>query len=265
MANGFILRPETIEAAYCSTAATGYRASYTNDDRMGLVWRSTTGSATQWLVLDLGADTALDTITLHGLTDALDTWQWAVELATEAQGRFTGSYWAGSAADLLAGATMPVSGRGRALWTAPNDAPAAARYVRLAFSTLADAAITVGRVCIGQRIVLGRNFTYGAVKSIRPLGSVAFSPRGVLLRRRGAKLRGVGVSCDAVTQAETEASVMPLYERVGNDETVVLCLDPTADDERQQRIWLGFLQGDLGSVFAGYDRFTCQFNVLAID
>jgi hypothetical protein len=137
--------------------------------------------------------------------------------------------------------------------------------VRLAFSALADAAIEVGRVCIGQRITLGRNFTYGAVKSIRPLGSVGFSTRGVLLRRRGAKMRGVGVSCDAVTRAETEASVMPLYEKVGNDETVVLCLDPEADSQRQNRIWLGFLQGDIGSVFAGFNRFTCQFNVLAID
>lgn len=265
MANGFIMRPLDIEASYCSTAATGYRASFAADDRMGLVWRSTTGSATQWLVFDLGADTPLDTITIHGLTDALDTWQWAVELATEAQGRFTGSYWAGSATDLLAGAEMPVSGRGRGIWTAPDGAPASARYVRLAFSALGTSAIEVGRVCIGSRITLGRNFTYGAVQSVRPLGSVGFSVRGNLLRRRGAKLRGVGVSCDAVTRAEAEASVLPLLEQVGNDEPVVLCLDPTADDQRQNRIWFGFLQGDLGAVFARVDGFTCQFNVLAVD
>lgn len=262
--NGFLLRPVDIDAATCSTAATGYRASNVNDDRMGLVWRSTTGSATQWLVLDLGADTTLDTITLHGLTDATADWQWAVELATEAQGAFSGSYWAGSAEDLLAGATMPVSGRGRAVWTAPNGAPAAARYVRLAFSAL-DAAIEVGRVCIGQRITLGRNFTYGAALAIRPLGSVGFSTRGVLLRRRGAKLRGVGVSVDAATRAEVEASIMPMLERVGNDETVVICIDPEADAQRQNRLWLGFLSGDLGVIWARIDGFTSQFNVVAVD
>jgi len=263
--NGFLLRPEAIARATCSTAAESYRASNVGDDRMGLVWQSEATGSTQWLVLDLGEDLPVNTITLHGLTGAQDTWQWAVELATDAQGAFTGSYWAGSAEDLLAGAAMPVSGRGRAVWLAPDDAPASVRYVRLAFSALSDAAVEIGRVCIGQRITLGRNFTYGAVKSIRPLGSVGFSTRGVLLRRRGAKLRGVGVSCDAVTRAEVEASVMPLYERVGNDEAVVLCLDPDADDQLQNRIWLGFLQGDLGSVFQGFNRFTCQFNVLAID
>lgn len=263
--NGFLLRPLDVMQATCSTAASGYRASYTHDDRMGLVWRSTTGSATQWLVFDMGADVAIDTITLHGLTDAVSGWQWAVELATAAQGKFTGSYWAGDAETLLAGSTMPVSGKGRALWMAPDDAPATARYVRLAFSSLSNAAIEVGRVCIGERITLARNFTYGVAKAIRPLGSLGFSTRGVMLRRRGAKLRGVGVSVDAATRAEAETLLMPLYERVGNDESVVLCIDPEADNERQNRIWFGFLQGDLGSIWQGHERFVCQFNVAAVD
>jgi len=265
MANGFLLKPLDLELVTCSTAATSYRASNVNDDRMGLVWRSLASGSTQSLVIDLGADTELDTITLHGLTDAEATWQWAVELATAAQGKFTGSYWSGSAADLLAGATMPVSNKGRAMWQAPGGAPASARYVRLAFSVLADAAIEVGRVVIGQRVTLGRNFTYGAAMGIRPLGSTAFSARGVLLRRRGARMRGVGVSVDAATRSEAETLIMPLLERVGNDETVCLCIDPTADAELQNRIWLGFLQGDLGSIYAGHDRFTASFNVLAID
>lgn len=265
MANGFLLKPLDLALVTCSTAATGYKASNVNDDRMGLVWRSLASGGTQSLVIDLGANTAVDTITLHGLTDALPAWQWAVELATSAQGKFTGAYWSGTAADLLAGATMPQNGRGRALWEAPDDAPASARYVRIAFSALADAAIEVARVCIGQRITLGRNFTYGAALGIRPLGSTAFSARGVLLRRRGARLRGVGVAVDAATRSEAETLIMPLLEQVGNDETVCLCMESTADDELQNRIWLGFLQGDLGSIYAGHDRFTASFNVLAVD
>lgn len=262
---GFLLRPLPIETAYCSTAAFGYRASNVDSDRMGLVWKSTTGSATQWLILDMGEDVAIDTITLHGLADAQDTWQWAVELATEAQGRFTGAYWSGSTEDLLAGSEMPVSGRGKALWTAPDAAPATARYVRLAFSALDDAAIEVGRVCIGSQLALGPRFTYGAAKAIRPLGKVDFSIRGNLLRRRGAKLRGVGVSLDTITEDEAESLVMPLLEQVGNDETVVLCTDATANSQLQNRIWLGFLTGDLGAIHAGYNRYTSQFNVVAID
>lgn len=265
MANGLILKPETFALVTSSSTAMGYKASNVGVDNMGNVWRSDTGSATQSLTIDLGADTALDTITIHGLTGAQASWQWTVELATEAQGKFTGSYWSDSAADLLAGATMPVHGRGRGIWQAPGGAPSSARYVRLAFSVLANAAIEVGRVCVGSKIQLGQNFSYGAAMGIRSLGSAGFSSRGVFLRRAGAKLRGIGLTCEGATRSEVEGKIMPLLEQVGTETPIALVVDPDADAQRQNRIYFGPLQGDLGTVWAGYERFTWQVNVVALD
>lgn len=265
MANGFLLEPAQLASVTASSTATGYLATNVGVDRMGNVWRSATGSATQTLTIDLGADTTLDTITLHGLAGAEATWQWSIDLATAAQGAFSGSFWSGSAEDLLAGSVMPVNGRGRALWLAPGGAPAAARYVRLNFSALSSAAVEVGRVVIGSRVQLSQNFSYGGALGIRDTGSISFSARGVPLVREGARKRGIGLSCEGATRAEVESEIMPMLERVGTTGGVALVVDPDADAQRQNRIYFGPLTGDLGVVWAGYDRFVWQANIVALD
>lgn len=264
MANAILLEPAAIVLARCSTAADGYRASNTAEDPPGIVWRSRTGSASQWLVLDLGADVAVDTIVLTGLRGALAGWQWSIDLATQAQGAFTGAFWAGDDEDLLAGTAMPTSGLGKALWLAPAGAPAMARYVRITFSSLADAAVEVARVCAGARLQLARNFRFGAAFGVRPLGKVDFTRRGVFSRLRGVKLRGVGISFGHVYRDEVEEQVQPLQERSGNDTTLVIVTDPDAHAQRQNRIYFGFLTGDLGVILARPGGYQCDFNLVAL-
>lgn len=264
MGIGFIVRPLAMTVTASNTAA-GYSAANVALDSPGSVWKSATGSNTRNLVIDLGADTPLDTITLHGLTGAQSGWQWGVDLATSAQGSFGGSYWSGTTETLLAGSIMPVNGKGRALWLAPGAAPTSARYVRLAFSGLSSAAIEVARVVIGARIQIGGGFAYGAALGIRPLGTLDFSTRGVILRRRGTNLRGIGVTVEAATREQVEAQIMPMFERAGNTEGVVIVVDPEANAQRQNRIYFGFLTGDIGSIWAGYNRFTSSFNLVAVD
>lgn len=267
MSNGLFFRPVSIVATTASSTATGYDADNVGLDRMGLVWRSNTGSATQSIILDLGSDVTFDTITLHGMNAPDDTWQLTVEIETNAQGgTFSGSQWTDSAQDLIAGATMPVSGKARGLWQAPGGAPSAGRYIKLTFSVLASAAIEVARICVGAKIQLTRNYRLGAALAIRSLGKLDFSARGVLLRRQGVKLRGAGIGYDAATQTEVEGAIMPLLENVGNDTPVVLILDPDADAERQRRIYYGFLTGDLGAIYAKVGGlYTTQINLVAID
>ena len=265
MGKAYLLEPSDIEDVRSSTTATGYRASNVGDDRMGLVWRSASGDASPVLTIDLGGDTALDTILLFGLAGAEAAWQWTVDLATEAQGSFTGAYWSDSAADLLAGSEMPTSGLGKAMWHAPAGAPASARYVRLTFSGLSGAQIEVARAAIGRRVQLERNFRYGAALGVRPLGSVDFSSRGVLLRRRGKKLRGIGLSFNNVHRDELEEQVQPLQERVGNDTAIAIVRDPDAHAQRQNRMYFGFLTGNLGSVMARPGGFQADFNLVALD
>lgn len=269
MANALMLTPLPWQAIAASSTAANYAAANLAVDRMGIVWRSASGSATQSLTIDLGADTAVDTIVLIGLGagDAApsNAWQWSIDLATAAQGAFGGAFWAGAAETLLAGSALPESGRGKALWQAPAGAPAAARHVRINFSALGTAAVQAARLCIGARIQLERNFSYGAALGVRALGTVDWNARGVLRRRRGAKLRGLGISFAHVKRDELEGQLQRLFERIGNDSPLAVVSDPAAHAERQSRMYFGFLSGNLGSVMARPGGFRADINLVAMD
>lgn len=257
MANAWILKPLAISAASASTTALG-AAVNVGIDYAGMVWQSTVVSSPS-LLLDLGADMPVDTIILFGLLGGFSpsaTVQ--IVLSTTAQGTgFNGSntstgtgagnYWTQTQA-LLAGSAMPVSGKGVMAWAAPtvSGPPSFTRYVRLTFLSLGGGAVQVSRAVIGKRIQLARNFGMGGNFGVRDLGALDFSARGVMLRRRGAKLRTASVTFSSIYKDEVEASVKPLLEQIGNTETVALLTDPADDPQRQNRAYFGTLVGDLG-------------------
>jgi len=244
MAHAWIIQPLAIASAASAGVAAGVPGNVGND-YAGIVWRSTV-AGTIVLDLDLGSDQALDTIALFGVAgpDASATWQ--VSIASAAQGQFTGASWSDGLAPLYAGATMPVSGKGVALWSPPFGAPTYGRYVRLTFDGPTDFAIEVARAVVGKRIVLERNFGFGGVFGVRDLGSLDFSPRGVMLRRRGKKLRTVALTFSNERKDEVENLTKPLIEQIGNTELIAFVTDPSPDPQRQNRCYFGPLVGDLG-------------------
>ncbi len=272
MANATLMRPLQWSAITPSSTASGFSAANLAPwpvPRMGRVWRSDTGSATRSMVIDLGSDQAVDTIALFGIGEGnaspSTSWTWSIDLATAAQGAFSGSFWAGSSAQLLAGSVLPVSGRGKALWLAPVGAPAAARYVRLNFAALGTSALQVAVVAIGQRFQPQRNYSYGAAFGVRDLGSLDYSPRGVVLRRPGVKLRGMGLTFSAVRRDEVENTLQRLFERVGTTEPVVLVTDTDPNAQRQNRMGIGHLTGNLGTVHRVPGAFQAELNFVAVD
>lgn len=267
MSNAFVLKPMPFSVAAVSSVAAGYDAANMANDHMGVVWRSLTGSDVVGFVIDLGADIAVDTILLMGCTQASLAWEMAIDAATDAQGStFPGGSWSGGNVPFLAGAVMPTSGRGRALWMAPlAGGPPPSRYWRLTVKNLSGAAVTIARIVIGKRIQLQRNFTFGAAFGVRDLGNAEFSPRGVFLRRRGAKLRSVGLTFSSVYKDEVEAAVHPLIETVGLTEPIALVSDPDPDAQRQNRIWFGPLVGDLGTVWPRANGFEWRANVVGLN
>jgi hypothetical protein len=265
MANAILLEPLAMTAIAADSTASGYAAGNLGSDWMGLVWRSATGASSRSVTVDLGSDRPVTAIMVLGLAGAQPGWDWSIDLATAAQGAFSGSYWSGSAQDLLAGSQMPVSGLGRALWQAPDGAPAAARHVRINFLSLASAAVQASRLVIAEAVQLDRNFRFGAAFGVRSLGTLEFSARGVMLRRKGKKLRGVGISFPHIHRDEVEAKVQPLLERVGTDTPIGLVIDPAADAQRQNRMYFGPLTGDLGTVWARPGGFQADFNLIALD
>jgi hypothetical protein len=243
MGKAWVMRPLKPAVVYHETAP-GFSPDALFSDYLGVVWRSFTGGE---LLLDFGADVAaVDAIALFGCSGAEAGWEWKV------LGTLTGNYsqilvesaWM----PFLAGAEMPSHGRGVALWE--NGAPVSARYWRIQFRNLGGAPLTIGRLAIGRKLTLERNFAFGGGFGLRDLGQADFSSAGALLRRRAAKLRTLGLTFPAVKKDEVEAKIQPLIELSAGQEPIVLVTDPDAHPQRQKRCWFGLMFGDHGTIWA---------------
>ncbi|MBP6031246.1 MAG: hypothetical protein KA533_07445 [Sphingobium sp.] len=270
MSNATILKPKPMTVLSGTNTLSGYAAANAANDYMGVVWKAqSAGSALQWIIVDMGADVAVDTVVLLGLTGALSTWTLRIDAATQAQGSGfgAGTFHQYASVPLLAGSAATSSARGRAYWEAPAGGPAAARYFRIVIDTLVNnTAITIARVVLGTRIRPTRNFDFGAVFGLRDTGLADFSRRGVLLRTRGMKLRSVGLSFNSLYRDEVESFIHPLIEKVGGTGPIALILDPDAHAQRQNRIWFGPLTGDLGTIWARANAgFQWQANIVDLE
>jgi len=262
MANAFFLPPLPIAAAFAPSTAAGHDPLFVGNDHAGVVWKAASAAGTD-LVLDLGVDRAVDTIMLFGVEGATagTTLQviWSTAAAGPGFAPFTG---ADAPVPLLAGALLPESGRGVALWQAPATLPAC-RYWLLRIAGAA-APITIGRAVIGTRFQPERNFAYGAAFGVRDLGTADINRRGVLLRSRGRKLRTVGLSFPGLRKDEVEASTLPLMERVGNTECVALVTDPAPHAQRQRRSYFGPLVGDLSHAWRNAAAWEARANLVSL-
>ncbi len=263
MAKVWLLKPLPIAAASASSTAAGYDPTYVGNDHLGIVWRSG-GVANPAIDIDVGGDSPIDAALLLGLTGATTAWDLSVKAATAAQGAaFGAGSYAGASQDLLAGTEMPTSGRGIGLW-APGDAPAFSRYLRFTVAQGGTTPVTIGRIVAGKRLMLSRNFSFGAAIGVRDLGKLDFSRRGILLRSRGARLRTVGLKFTAARREEVEAAILPLIEQIGNTDPVALVLDPDPHTQRQRRIHFGYLVGDLQVIWARADGFEWAVNLVSV-
>lgn len=263
MSNAIIVKPLALGSVSASSTETGYDAANVANDYLGVVWKSATGAASRSITLDLGADVALDFAALLGCTGATGSWTLTVEAATAAQGpSFPGGSFNSGALAFLAGATMPESGRGVGWWS--NGATVTGRYWRFTIGGLASAAATVARIVIGRKLQLERNFVFGGAFGVRDFSQVDFSARGVLLRRRAARLPVIGISFANAHRDEVETAIMPLLQQVGGAEPIFLCTDPAADALRQKRCYFGPLTGELGTIQRNASAWEWKVNIASL-
>jgi hypothetical protein len=268
MANAWMLKPLPNVGAVTTfgTLQAGDGPNLFND-YAGVVWQGACdfgGVDAAVVRFDLGADTLIDTMLIFGVELLPTGATMTVQYATAAQGYFTGG---GAISDAsgtpYAGAVMPVSGKGVALWSA--SAPVTARYFQIIlYAGAAAKSVRLARIVIGKRIQLDRNFGYGGAFGVRDLGSLDFSARGVLLRRRAKKLRTVGLIFSNVRKDEVEATTKPLLEQIGNTEMIALLTDPAADAQRQNRAYFGPLVGDLGHIQRNAAGWETKVNLVSI-
>jgi hypothetical protein len=268
VSNAIFLRPLPFTVNSATNTVAGTSKDYLANDHMGVVWQGQhPASASQHFIIDLGADTDFDTIALIGLTGSTTSWTIQVSVADAAAGpTFVAGGYDYAAVLLLAGAAMPAGGRGRSYWEKPAGGPSLVRYVRVNIAAVAaGTTITVARLVIGKRIRPTRNFDFGAGAGVRDTGKVDWSARGVFLRRRGAKLRALGLSFNALHRDEVEESVNPLIEQVGSTGPILLVRDPDAHAQRQRRIYFGPMVGDLGTIQARADGFQWKCDVVDLE
>lgn len=279
MANAFLLRPHGFADIGAYDSAPGFPIANAGNDYAGVVWRSRVGDNAHF-VIDFGADVPVDTVMLFGVWGdiAYAKGRARLALATAAQGPAfsvehtadgtgAGRYWLdpGLLPIFAGGVTDP--GNGVFLWTPPAGVarPGVARYLYLNFVGLGPGGyIQIARIVAGQAIRLERNFGYGGAHGVRDLGSLDFSARGVLQRRRGKKLRTVGLTFSHVRRDEVEAQTGPLLERIGNTEMVALVTDPAPHPMLQRRCYYGPLVGDLGHTWRNAAAWEAKVNLVSV-
>ncbi|WP_347269852.1 hypothetical protein [Rhizorhabdus histidinilytica] len=265
MSNALIVPPVAFATVTASGSAPGHDPADVGNDYMGVVWKSPAGSSAS-LTVDLGTDTSCDTAFLFGCDGATPAMTLKVEASTDAAGSsFAAPSWSGAALPFLAGSEMPVNGRGVALWQAPDGAaPPPARYWRFTIGGLAGGQAVVARIVLGRNLGLERNFGFGAPFGVKDLGSVDWNRMGVMLRKRGRKLRTLGLTYKALHRDEVEAAWLPMIETIGNTEMLAILTDPAADAMRQRRFYFGPCFGDLSAIWQRADGFTAGFNLVSV-
>jgi hypothetical protein len=262
MTNAWALRPLPIAGVtplYGIGSAPGHEPMHVANDHMGVIWKSGQAQYINFQI-DLGSPQEFDAVLFFGCTGS--TASWVVDV------------WGSNSPDpdtatslsptmpFLAGSVMPTHGRGVGYWERSSAQPAY-RYLRVRVITASEAdAVAIGRIAIGTKLTLERNFAFGAGFGVRDLGKVNWSHHGVMLRRRGAKLRTVGLTFPAAKKDEVEQKIQPLLELVAGQEPIVLCTDPDTDPQRQNRLYFGHLVGELGTVWARASGFEWRANLV---
>jgi hypothetical protein len=259
MGRAWTLRP-LVPAGVTTDVVQGAEFAPSNmlNDYLGVVYRSPpVGLVT--ITVDLGANPApVDALLLFGCTDAKAHWDMDVLASNAAD--FSAPVHASNGL-FLAGAEFPLHGRGVGFREIAGGL-VQARYWRLAIYMYGGGQLTVGRLVMGARLQLERNFAFGAAFGVRDLGNVQFSTSGVLLRRRAAKLRTLGLTFPSVRRDEVEARVQPLIEQAAGQEPIALCIDPDPHAQRQKRCYFGNLIGDLGTIWTRASGFEWRANLV---
>ena len=266
MANAFLLKP-LAPAATSLVGGTLTAGSVDNlfNDYAGVILSGNCNGSSNRLTFsfDLGADTSIDALMIFGVSLFPTNGFLTINYATAAQGNFTGSYGSDGTPVPYAGSVGMTSGKGVSFW-APA-APVTARYIQIVYTAPAPGyVITLSRVVIGKRIQLARNYSNGVQLGVKDLGSLDFSARGALIRRRAAKLRTVGLTFSSIYKDEVEAQTKPLLEQIGNTEMIGLCLDPAVDAQRQNRCYYGPLVGDLSHTRRNAAAWEAKVNQVSI-
>jgi hypothetical protein len=258
MSRGFLLRPLVPTAlSVPSSPAAPTAAIDMLNDMVGVAYTSGAGGSTDNIDVDFGSAVSIDTVALLQTNGAAANWT--------LRGAATQAGLPGASdifsATFAAGSATPSSGRTHALGVLA--APLSFRWWRIGLSGL-TAPIQVGRLIMGLRFQPDVNFSFGAALGVEDLAGGEFSRHGVWLPGDGRIQRTLGLRWPHATRTEAEEQVSVLMETVGNRGHVLACLDPTANAQRQRRLYYGPLRGNLQMVWNVGQRFEWRADLRSV-
>lgn len=95
---------------------------------------------------------------------------------------------------------------------------------------------------LGKRFTPTRFYDYEHMEGPEDLGDADWTRFGVFDEDPGVVFRSKQFTLSWLTEAEYEASVRPMLEKLGKRGVVFLCFDPTANTYRQARTYMGWMK-----------------------
>lgn len=259
MGNAFIVKPLPLGTVTAEGSAAGTLPSYLGNDYLGVIHKGTSTSAA-WAQCDLGA--AVDVDTAAFLSSNAVGAQTLQIRADDDSTVTTGPIYDSGAAAFAAGSAVPPSGRQNSLWA--HTSVITQRYWRFDIASLGGTVFEAGRLVMGKRIDLERQFAFGAAWGVKDLGRFDLSPNGVIALRRSRKLRTVGLSFPMTHRDEAEEKILPLFDGVGNTSPILLVTNGDADAQRSRRMFFGYLIGDLSAAWNTPDGWEWRANMVSL-
>jgi hypothetical protein len=259
MSNGFLLRSYSFTTADFSTPAAGTSGAFVANDFMGMVMRSASAANPAAVRLDLGFARAIDTVAV--LECFARTSSGGVSITIGNDSTFA-TFVESVDATPPGGEYLAASFLRHAVGYFTTATPC--RYVLVQVNGDGVFLPQFARALVGTRLQPARNFSFGVARGARDLGEVEFSPRGAMLRRRGRKLRTLGLSWGFLTQVEAEGFSIPLFEGAGETEFILACLNPDADVERNRRLYYGPLEGNLSLTWRAHDLWEKRLQMVSV-
>ncbi len=258
MANAFLVEPLAIQSVAAEGSAAGTSPDALTDDMIGVVHRGT-GIPSAWVEIDLGAAQQVDFAAFLA-TEGNAAGQRVRAADTQANLVVAPGYDSGTAG-FEAGNESGAFGRVHSWWDAA--APQSFRWWRFDLSGLATP-FAAGRLVIGRKLRFARNFSFGAAPGIKDLGRAAVAIHGALDRRRGTRLRTLQIAWAGLRRDEVERDLMPMLERLGRSEPLLVVTDPAADPRRARRMYFGWIDEDAEIPQRHFDQWEWRTKLVSV-
>lgn len=275
MANALLLAPLPIATITAdSSLNASFAPEYLMNEYMGVRWASA-NLANSWLQVDLGTSPAVDTISFLATSQLGTAETVRIRAAATAANTTTSAR--------LIDITQPIAGlydfaRVSPNNSYPNDSTfnlnlnslhliplTTARFWRFDFATPTFIRFAAGRLVMGRRINLARNFTYGGLgRGVRDMASVEYTRGGGVLTTPGVKLRTLDMQWQSLSLAETESAILPLIEAAGGSGRLMICVDPDVNLYRSTRIYYGTLQAEQSVAIRAYDAYVWRAQLTSV-